>query len=53
MSQNQNELRKKLKDTITEGFTAKTIGHKTGISLDMLSGFKNEHWKTYRQHPPL
>lgn len=43
MSQNQNELREKLKNTIAEGLTSKAIGCKTGITLDILSRFKNGH----------
>ena len=43
MSQNQNELRKKLNVIIASGLAAKAISAKTGIGTDYLSRFKNGH----------
>ena len=41
MNQDQNELREKLKVITSKGLVAKAIASKTGISMDILSRFKN------------
>lgn len=40
---NQESLREKLNVTIASGLVAKAIARKTGITMDILSRFKNGH----------